>query len=91
MSFEKTKTLSKVLIVTKRLTEMYKNLKQNKQFSSTGKKVLDDLYEVILNRFKNSESSTTLLVRTFLEPRFKNIYLALNSSCQGARTKITNN
>jgi hypothetical protein len=59
-------------------------------FSNKIKKVVTDLHQGIITRLSNLESSTTLLISTFLDPRFKNVGFSTKLVAERAKTLITN-
>lgn len=72
MSGEKYISLSCVIILTKGLQEMLEELKNEELFAMTQTMVLKMLTS-IKERLGGLENNNTLLVSTFLDPRFKNI------------------
>ncbi|XP_030760542.1 zinc finger BED domain-containing protein 1-like [Sitophilus oryzae] len=90
MSAEKQVTLSSVIIITNGLKELYKELEKKCQFSLLGKSILQSILSGIENRFKNMEINDTLLLSTFLDPRFKHVGFSTESATEKAKTLATN-
>lgn len=76
MSAEKCVVLFSVIIMKICLQDVYLNL-QKQNFSETSQQMIEQILNGLNTRLKNLESSTTLLVSTFLDPRFKNRWLIL--------------
>jgi hypothetical protein len=76
MSAEKCVVLSSVIIMKNCFQDVYLNL-QKQNFSETSQQMIEQILNGLNTRLKNLESSTTLLVSTFLDPRFKNRRLIL--------------
>jgi hypothetical protein len=91
MSGEKYVSASSVIIITNGLQDVYEQmLKKKKNVSNKIKKVVTDLHQGIITRLSNLESSTTLLISTFLDPRFKNVGFSTKLVAERAKTLITN-
>ncbi|XP_072400765.1 E3 SUMO-protein ligase ZBED1-like [Diabrotica undecimpunctata] len=74
MSAEKYVTLSLVIVITNGLKNVCNDMLSSNQFSNDiSKRVIEKLIESITFRLGNLESSITLIVSTFLDPRFKNV------------------
>jgi hypothetical protein len=89
MSGEKYVTLSSVIIINNCLQDVYTNL-QKQSFSATSKEVLNSIITGLNTRLKNLESSTTLLVSTFLDPRYKNVGFSSDAAANMAKEKVSN-
>jgi uncharacterized membrane protein len=90
MSGEKYVSASSVIIITNGLQDVYERMLKKKLFSNKIKKVVTDLHQGIITRLSNLESSTTLLISTFLDPRFKNVGFSTKLVAERAKTLITN-
>lgn len=74
MSGEKYVTLSLVIIITNGLQSVCNEMMNSNQFSNAVSRVfIGKLIESISSRLGDLESSSTLTVTTFLDPRFKNV------------------
>lgn len=74
MSAEKYVTLSLVIIITNGLQSVCNEMLSSNQFShDISKNFIVQLIEGITSRLGDLESSNTLIVSTFLDPRFKNV------------------
>lgn len=89
MSGEKYVTLSSVIVISNGLSKIYSRLSEN-QYSDVLCAVIKDINESIKHRFRNQEQSNTLLVSTFLDPRYKNIGFLNENSSERARNLVTN-
>lgn len=92
MSGEKYVTLSSVIIISNGLEKIYTRLIEQsvEQFSDPIKEVLNDINQNIKLRFRNQEASNTLLVSTFLDPRYKNVGFSGEQISEKARNLVTN-
>ncbi|CAH1106935.1 unnamed protein product [Psylliodes chrysocephalus] len=89
MSAEKYVALSSVIIITNGLRDLYKDMSK-KSFSPLSESVLQNIIIGIDTRFKNLESSSTLLLSTFLDPRFKLVGFSAESFVEKAKNLATN-
>ncbi|CAH1104409.1 unnamed protein product [Psylliodes chrysocephalus] len=89
MSAENYVALSSVIIITNGLRDLYKDISK-KSFSPLSESVLQQIINGIDTRFKNLESSSTLLLSTFLDPRFKHVGFSAESFVEKAKNLATN-
>lgn len=82
-------TLSSVIIINNCLQSSYASLKKQ-SFSNSLIAVLNGIITGLNERFKNLESSNTLLVSTFLDPRYKNVGFSNNQVGVEVNNKVTN-
>ncbi|XP_072400422.1 E3 SUMO-protein ligase ZBED1-like [Diabrotica undecimpunctata] len=73
ISAEKYVTLSLVIVITNGLKNVCNMLSSNQFSNDISKRVIEKLIESITFRLGDLESSITLIVSTFLDPRFKNV------------------
>lgn len=89
MSGEKYVTLSSVIIIKSCLHSVYSEL-QKKTFSVQSQQIITDVINGLNKRLTNLESSSTLLISTFLDPRFKNVGFNSESVTESAKEKVSN-
>lgn len=89
MSGEKYVTASSVIIIANGLQDVYLQMLQRNLYSEKTLELVERLHEGIVTRLSNLESNTTLLVSTFLDPRFKNVGFTENSSAERAKNLVT--
>ncbi|CAH1100846.1 unnamed protein product [Psylliodes chrysocephalus] len=95
MSGEKYVTLSSVIIISNGLEKIYSRLVSKIELSTVElsdktKTVVVNIFKSIQHRLKNLEMSSTLMVSTFLDPRFKNIGFSSEHVSEKAKTLVTN-
>ncbi|CAH1979232.1 unnamed protein product [Acanthoscelides obtectus] len=88
MSGQNYVTASSVIILTDGLLDIYKEL-QYKEFSTISKAVIFSIIDGINSRLGNLESSNSLVITTFLDPRFKNIAFSNDDVTERAKKLIT--
>lgn len=88
MSGQNYVTASSVIILTDGLLDIYREL-QNKDYSIISKAVIVAIMDGITSRLGNLESSNSLLITTFLDPRFKNIAFSNDSITERTKKLIT--
>lgn len=86
MSAEKHVTLSSVIIITNSIRDLYKEMNNKTEglISDLSKSVIQKILSGIEMRFKNLENSSTLLLSTLLDPRFKHIGFSQESVSERA-------
>nr|XP_022899869.1 zinc finger BED domain-containing protein 4-like [Onthophagus taurus] len=89
ISSEKKVTLSSVIIISNGLSDLYKAMYKNNILSSISKDILEKIIIGIDTGFKNMESSTSLLINTFFDPRYKHIGFSTNTASEKARAAVT--
>lgn len=90
ISGQKYVTLSSVLILTKGIEHIYKNLQRDDDdHNPLIQNLIKEFLSGIAERFKDLENSKTLLVSTFLDPRFKNVGFS-ESVADRAKKLVTN-
>lgn len=86
ISSEKQVTLSSVIIITNGLGELYRELTKKSTFSALTRQVLENIMKGIETRFKNMETSSSLLLSTFLDPRYKHIGFSADTTAERAKS-----
>lgn len=64
---------SLVIILTDGLLEIYRDFKNNSDFLALSKGIVNSILEEICVRLGDLENSNSLLITTFLDPRFKTV------------------
>ncbi|CAH1106805.1 unnamed protein product [Psylliodes chrysocephalus] len=89
-------TLSSIIILTKGLEENYKNLTSGDDESEVNLKfaltqaMAQKIKSGIQERFSDLESSKTLIISTFLDPRFKHVGFSDDMVADRAKNLVTN-
>ncbi|CAH1107005.1 unnamed protein product [Psylliodes chrysocephalus] len=82
-------TLSSVIILTKGLESMPKDLNSETSFELT-RTMTSKMLNSIINRLGAIETSNSLLISTFLDPKFKNIGFLSESVAERAKKLVIN-
>ncbi|XP_072400709.1 zinc finger BED domain-containing protein 4-like [Diabrotica undecimpunctata] len=92
MSGEKYVTLSSVIIIANNLRKIYHRLVTNPgtSFAERPTKVVEVIFNSSQMRFKNFENSNSLIVSTFMDPRFKNIGFSDESVAERSKNLVIN-
>ncbi|XP_018570925.1 zinc finger BED domain-containing protein 1-like [Anoplophora glabripennis] len=87
MSAENYVTASMTIILTDGLLAVYKNMKEL-QFEDISKKIISIILDGLTNRLGNVEQSNSLVLTTFLDPRFKNVGFCNESIPEKAKKSV---
>lgn len=82
-------TLSSVIILTKGLENIYINMK-NENNQPIIRAMISKILDGISTRLGHLESSKTLVISTFLDPRFKNVGFSGGTVAEWAKKLVTN-
>lgn len=88
MSGQNYVTASSVIILTDGLLEIYRNFKNNADFLALSKVVVNSILEGICVRLGDLENSNSLLITTFLDPRFKTVGFSSENISERAKKKM---
>lgn len=81
-------TGSSVIILTSGLTDVYSNL-NNQDFSNLSKSIIESILKGIKSRLGDLENSNSLIITTFLDPRYKNIGFSHDAVADSAKKVVT--
>lgn len=85
---EKNVTASSIIVITAGILNVYQAKMQSRDLSESAKQITKDLFEGINTRLGNLELSNTLIVSTFLDPRYKEVGSAKENTGERARNSV---
>lgn len=88
MSGQKYVTASSVIVLTDGLYAVYSGLK-SKDFYALSKVVIDSILNGIKTRLGDLENSSSLLITTFLDPRFKTVGFSTDAVAERAKKLVS--